>query len=139
MSVGKIFELARACIDFMYELHDFFWEEFSLYKEVFVAHISAYWSFFLVDMREAIAHSQDTVLQLKLFHLVNNYFISQRKGGRGEGGGREGGERGGERGREGGERGGERGRGRGERGREGREGGGERGGARKRREYCIGG
>ena len=78
LSIEKIFELARACIDFMYKLHDFFWEEFSQYKDVFVAHISAFWSFFLVDMREAIAHSRNMVLQLQLFHVVNNYFSSQR-------------------------------------------------------------
>ena len=62
----------------MYELHDFFWEEFNPSK-VFTAHINAFWSFFLVDMREAITRSEDTILKLQLFHVVNNYFSSQRE------------------------------------------------------------
>lgn len=77
LAMPKMLELARACIDFMYELHDFFWEEFNQSK-VFAAHIHAFWCFFLVDMREAIAHSDDTTLKLKLFYQLNNYFNSQR-------------------------------------------------------------
>ena len=74
----RSFELAELCIKFMYELHDFFWEEFNLSK-VFSAHINAFWAFFMVDMREAIGRSQDTILKLQLFHVVNNYFSSQRE------------------------------------------------------------
>ena len=74
----KVFDLAELCIKFMYELHDFFWEEFNA-SRVFTAHINAFWAFFLVDMREAIARSQDTVLKLQLFHVLNKYFTSQRE------------------------------------------------------------
>lgn len=74
----KVLEFAHICIDFMYELHDFFWEEFNQTK-VFGAHINAFWSFFLVDVREAIAQSDDTLLKLQLFHVVNHYFSSQRE------------------------------------------------------------
>ena len=76
LSIAKTFVLADLCIKFMYELHDFFWEEFNPSK-VFTAHINAFWSFFLVDMRESMSHSQDTILKLQLFHTVNNYFSSQ--------------------------------------------------------------
>ncbi len=62
----------------MYELHDFYWEEFNQSK-VFAAHINAFWAFFLVDMREAMQRSEDTILKLQLFHVVNNYFSSQRE------------------------------------------------------------
>ena len=62
----------------MYELHDFYWGEFNQSK-VFTAHINAFWAFFLVDMRESVQRSDDTILKLQLFHIINNYFSSQRE------------------------------------------------------------
>ena len=78
LHISKLFELAQLCIKFMYELHDFFWEEFNQAK-VFFAHINAFWSFFMVDMKESIAFCDDMILKLQLFHIVNNYFSSQRE------------------------------------------------------------
>ena len=66
----------------MYELHDFYWDEFNQSK-VFTAHVNAFWAFFLVDLRESVQRSEDTILKLQLFHIVNNYLSSQRElGGR---------------------------------------------------------
>ena len=78
LPITKVFDLAQLCIEFMYELHDFFWEEFNQTK-VFAPHINAFWSFFLVDMREALLHDDDIILKLQLFHIVNHYFTSQRE------------------------------------------------------------
>ena len=76
LPMTKLFDLAKLCIEFMYELHDFYWEEFNQSK-VFSAHINAFWSFFLVDMREAMARDDDIILKLQLFHILNHYFSSQ--------------------------------------------------------------
>ncbi len=53
-----------------------------LYPEAFNAHIDAFWSFFMVDLRETMLGftPSDVVPLLKMFYLVNEYFILQRKG-----------------------------------------------------------
>lgn len=78
--MSGIFQLTQLSIEFMYELHDFFWEEFNQ-SSVFAAHVNAFWAFFLVDMKRALrgGGEKDTVRKLQLFHLINRYFCSQRR------------------------------------------------------------
>lgn len=77
LSMAKVFELAQYCVEFMYELHDFYWEDFTQVASMFVSHVEAFWSFFLVDIREAMQADSDTVTKLQLFHIINQYFSSQ--------------------------------------------------------------
>ena len=83
--MSKMFDLVQCCVDFMYELHDFYWEDFNQVAQeariahVFTAHINAFWSFFLVDLREAMRVENDVIQKLQMFHIVNQYFSSQRE------------------------------------------------------------
>ena len=83
--MAKMFDLVQYCIDFMYELHDFYWDDFNQVAQeshmahVFTSHINAFWSFFLVDLREAMLIEDDVIKKLQLFHIVNQYFSSQRE------------------------------------------------------------
>jgi len=70
--------MVKLCIDFMYELHDFYWEELYLTNAI-QQHINAFWLFFLVDVKEAMAGDANVILKLQLFHIVNRYFSSQRE------------------------------------------------------------
>ena len=83
--MAKVFDLVQYCVDFMYELHDFYWEDFNQIAQdarvahVFTSHINAFWSFFLVDLREAMRVEEDVIKKLQMFHIVNQYFCSQRE------------------------------------------------------------
>ena len=85
LSMAKMFDLVQYCIDFMYELHDFYWDDFNQVAQeshmahVFTSHINAFWAFFLVDLREAMRIEDDVIKKLQLFHIVNQYFSSQRE------------------------------------------------------------
>lgn len=85
LSMTQMFDLVQYCVDFMYELHDFYWEDFnqvaqeSHMAQVFTSHINAFWSFFLVDLREAMRLESDVIKKLQMFHIVNQYFSSQRE------------------------------------------------------------
>ena len=54
-------------------------QDFSPVATVFTSHVDAFWSFYLVDLREAIRVEDDIILKLQLFHTVNQYFSSQRE------------------------------------------------------------
>lgn len=54
-------------------------QDFSPVATVFTSHVDAFWSFYLVDLREAIRVEDDVILKLQLFHTVNQYFSSQRE------------------------------------------------------------
>ena len=79
LEMPQVFELANMCIEFMYELHGFYWDDFNQVVEAFTAHNDAFWSFFLVDVKEAMRINDDVIVKLQLFHTVNQYFTSQRK------------------------------------------------------------
>ena len=46
---------------------------------VFTSHVDAFWSFYLVDLREAMRVDDTVIVKLQLFHTVNQYFCSQRE------------------------------------------------------------
>jgi hypothetical protein len=77
LSFGLIGELAHFCIEYMYELHDFYWEDFTQVSGVFTKHINAFWMLFLVDLRETMKAEDNILQKLRLFHTVNQYFCSQ--------------------------------------------------------------
>jgi hypothetical protein len=77
LSFAVIGELAHFCIEYMYELHDFYWEDFTQVSGVFTKHINAFWMLFLVDLRETMQAEDNILHKLRLFHTVNQYFCSQ--------------------------------------------------------------
>ena len=41
-------------------------------------HIEAFWSFLLVDLQECLKKCDDVISKIQLFHVINQYFCSQR-------------------------------------------------------------
>ena len=54
-------------------------QDFSPVATVFTSHVDAFWSFYLVDLREAMRVDDTIIVKLQLFHTVNQYFCSQRE------------------------------------------------------------
>ncbi|XP_064386073.1 calcium-dependent secretion activator 2-like isoform X3 [Halichondria panicea] len=77
LTMTQLADFAQLCIEFMYELHDYYWEDFTQYTQVFSSHLNAFWLFFLVDAREAMSRDNSIISKLQLFHVVNQYFCSQ--------------------------------------------------------------
>ena len=51
-----------------------------LYPLALVAHIDAFWSFFVVDLQECLKEADVSLVSLlKMFYSLNEYFCSQRK------------------------------------------------------------
>lgn len=70
-------ELIQKCIDYMYELHDYYLDEFMECHSVLRDHIEAFWSFLFVDLQECLKICNDIISKIQLFHIINQYFCSQ--------------------------------------------------------------
>ena len=103
LSEDQLYVLAQLCVDFMYELHEFYAEvmdtsitqsihnpilyslsfspqDFTLYPLALSAHIDAFWSFFVVDLQECLRTCDACIVSLlKMFYSLNEYFCSQRE------------------------------------------------------------
>jgi hypothetical protein len=77
LNAEQLYVLAQLCIDFMYELHEFYAEDFTLYPLALAAHIDAFWSFYEVDLQECLHNTEDAISLLKIFYMLNEYFCSQ--------------------------------------------------------------
>ena len=55
-------------------------QDFSLYPQAFTSHVDAFWSFFMVDLKETLDNStdDDVVSLLKMFYSLNEYLCLQR-------------------------------------------------------------
>ncbi|KAL5503269.1 hypothetical protein EMCRGX_G010192 [Ephydatia muelleri] len=77
LSPTLMLDLIQRCIDYMYELHDYYIDEFVECPSVLGDHIQAFWSFLTIDLQESLKICNDVISKVQLFHILNQYFFSQ--------------------------------------------------------------
>eukprot|EP00731_Ephydatia_muelleri_P007239 Em0003g1487a len=77
LSPTLMLDLIQRCIDYMYELHDYYIDEFVECPSVLGDHIQAFWSFLTIDLQESLKICNDVISKVQLFHVLNQYFFSQ--------------------------------------------------------------